>query len=69
MLRLNNVSRFTLADLAVQRVMRDQPNHAVGVRAHELSSFWKHQLVLHEKYTIERGEDPSWCAEIPEVNE
>lgn len=67
MLRLNDVSRYTLADLAVQRLVRMQPNHLITTRAHELSSHWKHQLVLHEKYTIEHGEDPKWCTEIPEV--
>ena len=69
MLRLNNVSRFTLAELGVQRVTKSQPNHRVGVKAHELGSYWKHQLVLHEKYTIEHGADPSWCGEIPSIEQ
>lgn len=67
MLRLNNVSRYTLADIAVQRVAKSQPNHPINVKAHELSSFWQHQLVLHEKFTLEHGEDPAWCNEIPEA--
>ena len=67
MLRLNNASRYTLADIALQRITRAQPNHPVGVQAHEMSSYWKHQLVLHEKYTVEHGEDPAWCGEIPEI--
>ncbi|WWC90666.1 uncharacterized protein L201_005602 [Kwoniella dendrophila CBS 6074] len=67
MLRLNNTSRYTLADLAVQRVFRDKPNHPVGIKAHELSSFWQHQLVLHDRYAKEHGEDPDWCAEVPEL--
>ncbi|KAK6910444.1 hypothetical protein I203_104476 [Kwoniella mangroviensis CBS 8507] len=69
MLRLNNTSRYTLADIAVQRVFRDQPNHPVGVRAHELSSFWQHQLVLHDRYTKEHGEDPAWCGEVPDLED
>nr|XP_019011514.1 phosphoketolase [Kwoniella pini CBS 10737]OCF50295.1 phosphoketolase [Kwoniella pini CBS 10737] len=69
MLRLNNTSRYTLADIAVRRIFRDQPNHPVGIRTHELSSFWQHQLVLHDKYTKENGEDPDWCGEIPELEE
>nr|XP_019044735.1 phosphoketolase [Kwoniella bestiolae CBS 10118]OCF23665.1 phosphoketolase [Kwoniella bestiolae CBS 10118] len=69
MLRLNNTSRYTLADVAVQRVSRDQPNHPIGIRAHELSSFWQHQLVLHDRYTKEHGEDPAWCGEISELEE
>ena len=69
MLRLNNVSRFTLADMAVQRVIRGQPNHRIGVKAHELGSYWKHQLVVHEKYTLEHGEDPAWCGQIPEIGQ
>lgn len=67
MLRLNNTSRYTLADLAVQRVTAQQPNHPIGVKAHELGSFWKHQLRVHEKYTIEHGEDPEWCGQIPDA--
>lgn len=67
MLRLNKVSRFTLADIAVQRVTAAQPNHRIGVKAHELSSYWKHQLVQHEKYILEHGEDPAWCGEIPQI--
>jgi xylulose-5-phosphate/fructose-6-phosphate phosphoketolase len=69
MLRLNNVSRFTVADIAVQRVATSQPNQPIGVKAHELGSYWKHQLVLHERYTIEHGEDPAWCAELPELRD
>ncbi|OCF37972.1 phosphoketolase [Kwoniella heveanensis CBS 569] len=69
MLRLNNTSRYTLAHLAVQRVFRDQPNHPVGVKAHELSSYWQHQLVLHDRYTKEHGEDPHWCSEVPDLQE
>ncbi|WVR00042.1 hypothetical protein IAU59_007184 [Kwoniella sp. CBS 9459] len=69
MLRLNNTSRYTLADIAVQRVFRDQPNHPVSVKAHELSSYWQHQLVLHDRYTKEHGEDPDWCGEVPELQE
>ncbi|KAK8854752.1 hypothetical protein IAR55_003491 [Kwoniella newhampshirensis] len=68
MLRLNNTSRYTLADIAVQRISKDQPNHRIGLKAHELSSFWKHQLVLHDKYTKEHGEDPAWCGEIAELD-
>lgn len=67
MLRLNNASRYTIASLAVQRMIRTSPNHKVSVKAHELSSFWQHQLVLHEKYVLEEGEDPAWCAEIPKL--
>ncbi|KIR29109.1 phosphoketolase [Cryptococcus deuterogattii 99/473] len=67
MLRLNNTSRYSLADIAVRRVARDQPNHPINVRAHELSSYWRHQLVLHDKFTKEYGKDPEWCGEIPEL--
>ncbi|WVO23080.1 uncharacterized protein IAS62_004425 [Cryptococcus decagattii] len=67
MLRLNNASRYSLADIAVRRVARDQPNHPITVRAHELSSYWRHQLVLHDKFTKEYGKDPEWCGEIPEL--
>lgn len=67
MLRLNNTSRYSLADIAVRRVGRDQPNHPINVRAHELSSCWRHELVLHDKFTEEYGKDPQWCAEIPEL--
>ena len=67
MLRLNNVSRFTLADLAVQRISHHNPGHKIGVQAHELGSYWKHQLVKHEEYVLEHGEDPEWCGKIPEV--
>lgn len=67
MLRLNNTSRYSLADIAVRRVGRDQPNHPINVRAHELSSCWRHELVLHDKFTKEYGKDPQWCAEIPEL--
>lgn len=69
MLRLNDVSRFAIADIAVQRVTSQQPDHRIGVKAHELGSFWKHRLVLHEKYTVEHGEDPDWCSEIPKIKE
>nr|XP_018261529.1 phosphoketolase [Kwoniella dejecticola CBS 10117]OBR83687.1 phosphoketolase [Kwoniella dejecticola CBS 10117] len=69
MLRLNNTSRYTLADIAVQRVSRDQPNHPIGVKAHELCSFWQHQLVLHDRFTKENGEDPAWCGEIPALED
>ncbi|WVR07520.1 hypothetical protein IAU60_004562 [Kwoniella sp. DSM 27419] len=69
MLRLNNTSRYTLADIAVQRIYANQPDHPVGVRAHELSSFWRHQLVKHDQYAKEHGEDPEWCAQIPELEE
>ncbi|ODO06787.1 hypothetical protein I350_04146 [Cryptococcus amylolentus CBS 6273] len=69
MLRLNDVSRYSLADIAVQRVSRAQPNHPVTVRAHELSSYWKHVLVEHDKYTKDHGDDPAWCKEIPEIRE
>lgn len=67
MLRLNRCSRFTVAEEAVTGVMIQQPNHPVGVRAHELRSFWRHQLVQHEKYTLENGEDPDWCNQLPEL--
>lgn len=67
MLRLNRVSRFDLADIAVQRVAHFQPNHSIALKAHELSSYWQHQLVGHAKYIEEAGEDPSWCSEIEEV--
>jgi xylulose-5-phosphate/fructose-6-phosphate phosphoketolase len=67
MLRLNNASRFTVASIALARVARDQPNHKVTVEAHEMASFWAHQLREHEKYTIEHGEDPEWCEKIPEL--
>jgi len=67
MLRLNNASRFNLADIAVQRLVRHSPNHPINVKAHELCSYWQHTLVQHEKYTIEHGEDPDWCGSIPEV--
>jgi xylulose-5-phosphate/fructose-6-phosphate phosphoketolase len=69
MLRLNNVSRFTVVDIAAQRVATSQPNHPIGVKAHVLGSYWKHQLVEHEKYTIEHGEDPAWCNELPELGD
>ena len=65
MLRLNDASRFTIADLAVQRVAKSKPNHPITVKAHELGSWWKHQLVKHDDYTREHGEDPKWCGEIP----
>jgi len=68
MLRLNNVSRFTVAGIALERVVKQQPNHPVGVKAHVLGSYWQHQLVLHERYTVEHGEDPAWCGVIPEVD-
>lgn len=67
MLRLNNASRFTVADIAAQRVATDQPNHPIGVKAHELGSYRKHQLVEHEKYTVEHGEDPAWRNVLPEL--
>ena len=67
MLRLNNASRYTVASIALSRVAHAQPNHKVSVHSHELSSFWKHQLREHEKYTIEHGEDPEWCGKIPEL--
>lgn len=67
MLRLNNASRFTVASIALSRVAHNQPNHPVTIEAHELSSFWAHQLREHEKYTIEHGEDPEWCGKIPEL--
>ena len=67
MLRLNDASRFTVARKAITRVVRDQPNHPIGVQAHELSSFWAHQLREHERYTEKHGEDPEWCTQIPKV--
>jgi xylulose-5-phosphate/fructose-6-phosphate phosphoketolase len=69
MLRMNDVSRFHIADLAVQRVARQQPNSKITVSAHELGSGWKHQLRLHERYTLEHGEDPSWCTQVPKLND
>nr|ODO02235.1 phosphoketolase [Cryptococcus depauperatus CBS 7855] len=69
MLRLNDTSRYSIANIAIQRVTNTQPNHPISIRAHELSSYWKHQLVLHEKYTQEHGNDPDWCSEIPEAGE
>ncbi|WRT68449.1 uncharacterized protein IL334_005425 [Kwoniella shivajii] len=69
MLRLNSTSRFTLAGIAVQRVSRDSPNHRVAIKTHELQSYWQHQLVLHDRFTKEHGEDPEWCGEIPELDE
>lgn len=68
MLRLNDASRYTVASKALTRVTRDQPNHPVTVKAHELSSFWQHQLREHEKYTVEHGEDPDWSTKIPDLD-
>ena len=67
MLRLNCASRFTIAKLAVERVAKGQPNHPISVQAHELGSYWSHELVKHAEYTENHGEDPSWCAEIEDV--
>ena len=67
MLRLNNVSRYTLADLGVQRILRFNPGHPVSLKANELISGWRHELVQHAKYTVEHGTDPEWCGEIPEI--
>ncbi|WVQ82132.1 hypothetical protein IAT38_004260 [Cryptococcus sp. DSM 104549] len=69
MLRLNNTSRYSIANVAVERVSRDQPDHPIGIRSHKLGSYWKHQLVLHDKYTKEHGDDPEWCSQIPELEE
>jgi len=69
MLRLNNASRFTIAKIAVSRVATAQPNHPVTVKSHELSSYWSHQLRTHEAFTIAEGTDPSWCAELPALEE
>ncbi|EIW68187.1 hypothetical protein TREMEDRAFT_69240 [Tremella mesenterica DSM 1558] len=67
MLRLNDVSRYTIASTAVLRVARMQPNHQVTVKAHEWGSYWRHQLVQHDKYVVEHGEDPEWCGQIPQL--
>lgn len=65
MLRVNKVSRYDVASIAVGFVASKQPNHPVASRAHLLQGGWKHALVEHEKYTIEHGDDPAWCGEIP----
>jgi xylulose-5-phosphate/fructose-6-phosphate phosphoketolase len=53
MLRLNKVSRYDLADVAVHRVAKQQPNHPIVPRAHQLAANWKHELVKHERYTLQ----------------
>ncbi len=53
MLRLNKASRYDLAAIAVGRIAKNQPNHAIVPSAHMLSSNWQHELRKHEQYTVE----------------
>lgn len=67
MLRLNRVSRYDVADIAVELVCSLSPSHPISADANRLQMNWRHILRNHEKYVEETGEDPEWCAEIPEV--
>ncbi|KAL7417777.1 putative phosphoketolase [Mrakia frigida] len=65
MLRLNKVSRYDVADIAIGFVASQQPNSAVAPKAVVLQGQWKHKLVEHAKYVVEFGDDPAWVGEIP----
>jgi xylulose-5-phosphate/fructose-6-phosphate phosphoketolase len=54
MLRVNHATRFDLASEAVAMVAAMQPDHPVSTRSHVLGSNWKHELVMHEKYSLEQ---------------
>lgn len=67
MLRLNHTSRFDLADIAVELVCEFSPSHPITADANRLQMNWRHDLRKHQKYVLEHGEDPDWCAEIPKI--
>lgn len=68
MLRLNGVSRYNVADLALELVAALSPNSSVAAKANSLQMNWRHKLRQHAKYVEEHGDDPEWCTSIPELN-
>jgi len=57
MLRMNKADRFHICDRAVSLIAVRDPNGLIGSRAAELSAWYKHQDVLHERYAVENGKD------------
>lgn len=62
MLRLNGVSRFNVADIALELVAAQNPLTEVAAVANSLQMNWRHELRKHARYVEEHGDDPEWCA-------
>lgn len=57
MLRLNKAGRFDVAERAIALIQLAQPTGPIGIKGHELRSWYQHQNRLYEKYGLEHGID------------
>ncbi|CED84556.1 phosphoketolase [Phaffia rhodozyma] len=64
MLRMNKASRFDVAMRAAEAVAGQDPNGRISSQLQVLQGRWKHALHDHEKYVLEHGDDPEWCADV-----
>jgi len=57
MLRLNKAGRFDVAERAIALLQLAQPNSVIGMKGHELRSWYQHQNRTYEKYALDHGID------------
>jgi xylulose-5-phosphate/fructose-6-phosphate phosphoketolase len=57
MLRMNKAGRFDVAERAIALLQLAQPNSVIGMKGHELRSWYQHQNQTYEKYALDYGID------------
>lgn len=67
MLRLNHASRYNIADTAMEALEGYDPDCKAALNGPPLQHEWRHILRKHQQYVETYGEDPEWCAKLPEL--